>query len=61
GDTQCTEEDLKNIYLYPYLRALEVPVGSIMISFSSWNGVKMHGNSYLINDVLKEELGFEGF
>lgn len=61
GDTQCTEEDLKNIYLYPYLSALEVPVGSIMISFSSWNGVKMHGNSYLINDVLKEELGFEGF
>ncbi|MFZ3105986.1 MAG: glycoside hydrolase family 3 N-terminal domain-containing protein [Candidatus Hydromicrobium sp.] len=61
GNTQCTEEDLKNIYLYPYLSALEVPVGSIMISFSSWNGVKMHSNSYLINDVLKGELGFEGF
>lgn len=61
GDTQCTEEDLKNIYLYPYLSALEVPVGSIMISFSSWNGVKMHGNSYLITDILKGELGFEGF
>ncbi|MBE3092928.1 MAG: glycoside hydrolase family 3 C-terminal domain-containing protein [Chloroflexi bacterium] len=61
GNTQCTEEDLKNIYLYPYLSALEVPVGSIMVSFSSWNGVKMHSNLYLINDVLKEELGFEGF
>ena len=61
GNTQCTEEDLKNIYLYPYLSALEVPVGSVMASFNSWNGVKMHNNSYLITDVLKEELGFEGF
>jgi len=61
GNTKCSEEDLRNIYLYPYLSAIEIPVGSIMISFSSWNGVKMHSNSYLINDVLKKELGFEGF
>jgi beta-glucosidase len=32
-----------------------------MISFSSWNGVKMHANSYLITTVLKGELGFSGF
>lgn len=61
GDTICSEEYLREYYIYPYMSALEVPVGSIMVSFSSWNGVKMHGNSYLINDVLKEELGFEGF
>jgi beta-glucosidase len=61
GNTICSEEYLREAYLYPYLSALEVPVGSIMISFSSWNGVKMHSNLYLINDVLKEELGFEGF
>jgi len=60
GDTQCTEEELRSIHLYPYLSALKVPAGSVMISFSSWNGAKMHGNSYLINDVLREELGFEG-
>lgn len=61
GDTICSEEYLRETYIYPYISALEVPVGSIMISFSSWNGVKMHGNSYLITDVLKGELGFEGF
>ncbi|MBE3100818.1 MAG: glycoside hydrolase family 3 C-terminal domain-containing protein [Firmicutes bacterium] len=61
GNTICSEEYLREAYLYPYLSALEVPVGSIMVSFSSWNGVKMHSNLYLINDVLKEELGFEGF
>jgi beta-glucosidase len=32
-----------------------------MISFSSWNGVKMHGNQFLITSVLKGELGFSGF
>ena len=61
GNTECTEEFFREMYLYPYISALEVPVGSVMISFSSWNGIKMHSNEYLINDVLKEELGFEGF
>ena len=61
GDAICSEEYLREAYIYPYISALEVPVDSVMISFSSWNGVKMHSNSYLINDVLKEELGFEGF
>ena len=32
-----------------------------MVSFSSWNGQKMHGNRYLLTDVLKGELGFQGF
>jgi len=31
------------------------------VSFSSWNGVKMHANRYLLTDVLKGELGFQGF
>ena len=32
-----------------------------MVSFNSWNGEKLHGNKYLISDVLKGELGFKGF
>jgi beta-glucosidase len=32
-----------------------------MVSYSSWNGAKMHGNKYLLTDVLKGELGFKGF
>jgi beta-glucosidase len=36
-------------------------VGSIMPSYSSWNGQKMSGNRYLMTEVLKGELGFEGF
>ena len=61
GNAEYSEEEFREIYISPYVSALEVPVGSIMVSFSSWNGIPMHANSYLITDVLKEELGFNGF
>ncbi|MCL4253807.1 MAG: glycoside hydrolase family 3 C-terminal domain-containing protein, partial [Anaerolineae bacterium] len=34
---------------------------NIMVSFSSWNGLKMHAHEYLLNQVLKGEWGFNGF
>ncbi|MFF5290791.1 glycoside hydrolase family 3 N-terminal domain-containing protein [Paractinoplanes globisporus] len=61
GDTQLTEADLRAIHLPPFKAAVDRGVGAVMISFSSWNGVKMHANKYLITDVLKGELGFTGF
>src|SRR5689334_8792878 len=60
GDTQITETELRAIHLPPYQTAIQHHVGSIMISYSSWNGQKMHGNQYLITTVLKGELGFQG-
>ena len=61
GDTRVDEETLRRIHLQGYIAAIEAGVGSIMPSYSSWNGVKMSGNKYLLTDVLKGELGFEGF
>ncbi|MDT5027165.1 MAG: beta-glucosidase, partial [Micromonosporaceae bacterium] len=61
GNTQLTEAELRAIHLPPFQEALRRNVGSVMISYSSWNGVKMHGNQYLITTVLKGELGFSGF
>ncbi|HEX6471386.1 MAG TPA: glycoside hydrolase family 3 N-terminal domain-containing protein [Streptosporangiaceae bacterium] len=61
GDTQLSETDLRAIHLPPFQAAVQRGVGSVMISFSSWNGAKMHGNQHLITDVLKGELGFTGF
>lgn len=61
GDTQLTEAEMRQLHLVPYLSAIENGAQSIMISYSSWNGVKMHGQDYWINEVLKDELGFEGF
>jgi beta-glucosidase len=61
GDAQIDEATLRAIHLPPYIAAIEAGARSIMISYSSWNGVKMHAHDYLINDVLKGELGFTGF
>jgi len=61
GDTRLTEDEIRKIHLPPYLKALKAGVKTIMISFNSWNGVQCHGNKFLINDLLKQELGFEGF
>ncbi|MDX6504874.1 MAG: beta-glucosidase [Gaiellaceae bacterium] len=61
GDAQISEAELRAIHLPPFQNAISAHAGSVMISYSSWNGVKMHGNAYLINTVLKGELGFQGF
>ncbi|MEV0270650.1 glycoside hydrolase family 3 protein [Hamadaea sp. NPDC050747] len=61
GNTVLSEADLRAIHLPPFQAAVQRGVGSVMISYSSWNGVKLHGNKYLITDVLKGELGFSGF
>jgi beta-glucosidase len=56
-----SEAELRSIHLPGYEAAVAAGVGSIMVSFSSWNGVKMHANHYLLTDVLKGELEFGGF
>ena len=61
GDAQIDEATLRAIHLTAYPAAIDAGVGSVMPSFSSWNGVKCSGNKYLLTDVLKKELGFEGF
>jgi beta-glucosidase len=61
GNTVCDEATLRKLYLPPYRAAIKAGAGSIMVSYSSWNGEKMHGNKYLLTDVLKNELGFKGF
>ena len=61
GDAQMSEEELKATHMAPYERLVEDGVKCVMASFSSYNGLKMHENKYLITDVLKGELGFDGF
>ena len=61
GDTRIDEASLRQRYLPPYVAAIEAGARNIMVSYSSWNGVKMHAQKYLLTDVLKGELGFDGF
>jgi beta-glucosidase len=61
GDTKTTEEEIRRLYLPPYVAAVKAGAGTVMVSYSSWNGQKMHSNRYLITKILKEKLGFDGF
>jgi beta-glucosidase len=61
GDTQVDEATLRRLFLPPYQAAVNSGAMSVMVSYSSWNGVKMHAQRYLLTDVLKGELGFQGF
>jgi beta-glucosidase len=61
GNTVCDEATLRKIFLPGYVAAVKAGVESIMVSYSSWNGLKMHANKRLLTDVLKGELGFPGF
>ncbi|MCP4544107.1 MAG: beta-glucosidase [Chloroflexi bacterium] len=61
GVTDVDEATLRVIHLPPYAAAIDAGAMSIMVSFSSWGGMKMHAQKYLLTDVLKGEMGFEGF
>ncbi len=61
GNMQVSEETVRQLYLPPYQAVVKAGAMSVMPSYSSWRGVKMHGNRYLLTDVLKIELGFKGF
>ena len=61
GNSIIDEETLREVHLKPYISAIDGGVMSVMISHSSWHGMKMHAHHYLITEVLKCELGFSGF
>ncbi|MGH7950768.1 MAG: glycoside hydrolase family 3 protein [Limisphaerales bacterium] len=61
GNVVCDEATFRKLFLPPYRAAIKAGAGSIMVSYSSWNGKKMSGNKYLLTDMLKNEMGFQGF
>ena len=61
GNVIADEQTIRQLHLQGYVSAINAGVKSIMVSYSSINGQKMHGSTYWITDVLKGELGFKGF
>lgn len=61
GVTAVDEATLRAVHLPPYAAVIDAGARNIMISYSSWGGMKMHAQQYLITDVLRGELGFTGF
>lgn len=61
GDTAVDEATLARVHGAGYPPAIAAGAQSVMASFNSWNGVKMHGNPHLLTDVLKQRMQFGGF
>jgi beta-glucosidase len=61
GDNISTEQQLFELHAQGYIGGLNSGAQSVMASFNSWHGKKNHGNKYLLTDVLKDRMGFDGF
>ena len=61
GDSLASEQELYTIHGQGYVGALTAGAQSVMASFNSWHGEKIHGSRYLLTDVLKDQMGFDGF
>jgi beta-glucosidase len=61
ADNLSPEMELRDVHGAGYFSALEAGAQTVMASFSSWQGLKMHGNRGLLTDVLKGQMAFDGF
>lgn len=61
GDTTVDEATLINVHGQGYYSSLEAGVQTVMATFNSWQGEKIHGHQYLLTDVLKTKMTFDGF
>lgn len=60
GDNQMTESQLLDLQLAGFTATLDAGVQSVMASFNSWHGVRLHGHKPLLTDVLRGRLKFDG-
>ncbi len=61
GNAAMSEAELVRLHAAGYPPAIEAGVFTVMASYSSWNGDRMHGHGPLLTTILKERMGFEGF
>jgi beta-glucosidase len=60
GNNKASEQDLLAIHGQGYVTAIQAGVQTVMASYNSWQGVKMHGQRHLLTEVLKTRMGFDG-
>ncbi len=61
GVTLASEQELRDIHVAPYPASFAAGAVSVMASYSSWENGKVHGDRFLLTEVLRGELGFDGF
>ncbi|CAH9100154.1 unnamed protein product [Cuscuta epithymum] len=61
NNTVIRINELFDIHMPAYIDSIRKGVSTVMVSYSSWNGMKMHANHALITGFLKDKLKFRGF
>jgi beta-glucosidase len=61
GNSPMTRGEIDSQLLPAYQKAIDAGVGSVMVSYSSVQGIRMHCHGPLLNDTLKKKMGFQGF
>jgi beta-glucosidase len=61
GETSLTLAELERTHMAPYNTAISAGVLTVMASFNSWNGDKCHAHKFLLTDVLKSKMRFDGY
>ena len=62
GPNNLGPRDLRDLHLYPFKKAIqEANIYAVMPAYNEVNGIPLHANKYLMKDILRKELGFEGY
>ena len=60
-EVEISDSELRNVYFPPFQAAVEAGAANVMSAYMDLNGVPASGNSWLLTEVLRDELGFDGF
>jgi beta-glucosidase len=60
-EVNLSDSELWNVYLPPFAAAIEAGAGNVMTAYMTFNGIPATGNQWLLGDLLRGTLGFEGF
>jgi len=61
GDDEAPEAVLAHVHAAGYPAAIQSGALIVMASYNSWRGTKLHSSHYLLTDILKGRMGFDGF
>lgn len=56
-----SEQKLREVFLPPFISAVQAKVFTVMAAHNELNGIPCHGHYWLLNDLLRDEMGFKGF
>ena len=61
ADTEITERKLREVFLPPFKAAVDAGCATFMTAYGSMDGTPFTANRRVMHDILRDELGFDGF